>query len=59
MFTRPLGMSVVDNPLIDSPYFLQFDIGFAITPPVVEPYFLLSTGDAFLLSTNDKLLLSG
>jgi hypothetical protein len=57
MLNRPL-MSIENNPLMDSPYVQQDDVGVAIPPPHGS-FFLLSTGNDFLLSTGFKLLLAG
>jgi hypothetical protein len=32
MLNRPLGMSPVDSPLIDSPFVQQYDIGLGLFP---------------------------
>lgn len=45
MLTRPLGASVVDNPLIDSPFVQQYDIGLG-TFPFTNTWLLL-TGEHF------------
>jgi len=45
MLSRPLGMSVVDNPLIDSPFVQQYDIGLGNFPSTDS--WLLLDGENF------------
>jgi hypothetical protein len=58
MLGRALKNGVSDNPLLDSPYMQQYDVGVSMPPPTGN-FFLLTTGDNFILTTGDKLLLAG
>jgi len=50
--TGQWGFGIENNPLVDSPYSQQFDVGVATPPP--------PSGDNFLLlDGSDLLLLSG
>ena len=58
MFNRPnFGMSVSDNPLLDSPYCQQEDIGTDVVPPIFN-YLLLTDGTPFLLTDGTGFLLT-
>ncbi len=45
MFTRELGQSVVDNPLLDSPFVQQGNVGSGSAP--VGDLWILLSGDHF------------
>jgi len=49
----PLGQNVVNNPLIDSPYIEQFNIGGSATPAQDG---ILTEGGAFILIENGDYL---
>lgn len=48
VWNTPLAMSVVYNPLTDSPYVQQEDIGFTYPPPGADD--LLTEGGTFILT---------
>lgn len=58
MWNRPLGMSIEDNPLMESPFVQQFDVGVSSPPPPLGNLFLLTDNSNFLLTDNSNLLLT-
>lgn len=56
IYSNKIAYGVVDNPIIDSPYIQQFDIGFS-SPPPTEDFFLLLDGTNFLLLDGENLTL--
>ncbi len=54
MWSRPLGANIQDNPLVESPYCQQEDIGIAYKPPVPR-YLLLTDGTDFLLTDGTQM----
>lgn len=51
MWNRPLGANIQDNPLIESPFCQQENIGVAYQPGVPR-YLLLTDGSADFLLTD-------
>jgi hypothetical protein len=45
MFNRPLGIAITDNPIIDSPFVQQYNVGLGAFPSV--PLWLLLDGEHF------------
>lgn len=58
MLNRRLGMNVVDNPLVDSPFIQQDDIGYDFSPITQNSFLLLSGAPFQLLSGQNFELLS-
>ena len=48
IYNDKVSYGVVNNPLTDSPYVLDFDVGFNIPPP--ETYFMITEDGKFMLT---------
>lgn len=48
IYTAKTCYGVVENPLVDSPYVAQFDIGFNIPPP--ETFFMITEDGKYMLT---------
>ena len=48
IYTAHTCYGVVDNPLVDSPYVAQFDIGFNIPPPGTD--FMITETGIFMIT---------
>ena len=57
MFIRPLGQGIVQNPLVDSPYIQQNNIGIGSSPPAGNNFLLLNGSPMLLLNGNNLGLL--
>lgn len=58
IYSQTPAYGVVNNPITDSPYIQQNDVGSNVPPPPVEGFFLLLSGENFgLLSGFDLTLL--
>lgn len=53
-FTGTLGMGVTRNPLTDSPYVQQSDIGSGMPPPAIDG--ILTEGGTFILTEGGTYL---
>ena len=54
VWNTPLGMSVIHNPLTDSPYVQEDDIGFEYPPSPEKD--LLTEGGVFILTEGFKFI---
>ena len=50
-----LGINVIQNPLVDSPYVVQLNIGGSVPPPPVGDE-ILTEGGTFILTEGGSLL---
>lgn len=55
--TGQWGFGIENNPLVDSPYSQQFDVGVATPPPSGDNFLLLDGSDLLLLSGGNFELL--
>jgi len=47
----------MENPIVDSPYVAQFDIGISFPPPPFDAYMISETGEFMQTETGDNLMI--
>ena len=57
IYTGKMGVTVADNPLTDSLYVVQFDIGNSFPPPPFEAYMITETGIFMQTETGNNLMI--